>query len=174
VAEFSHRPQKWKTEHRFIAIRRPLPVDPEEARQLTLFTDKQYSYSILVTNLSLGAWRVWTDYLDRSNIEKSIRELLNDLALSKIPTQTWTANVAFFQLLLLAYNIVHWFKRLCLPQQKLGQTLDTLRHELFGLPAKLSLRNGKNILVLPRLYQYKPAFLSAATAVKKLKLPRRR
>jgi hypothetical protein len=174
VAEFSHRPQKWKTEHRFIAIRRPLPVDPEEARQLTLFTDKQYSYSILVTNLSLGAWRVWTDYLDRSNIEKSIRELLYDLALSKIPTQTWTANVAFFQLLLLAYNIVHWFKRLCLPQQKLGQTVETLRHELFGLPAKLSFRNGKNILVLPRLYQHQPVFLSAATAVKKLKLPPRR
>jgi hypothetical protein len=174
VAEFCHRPQKWKTEHRFIAIRRPLPVDPEEAKQLTLFTDKQYSYSILVTNLSLGAWRVWTDYLDRSNIEKSIRELLNDLALSKIPTQTWTANVAFFQLLLFAYNIVHWFKRLCLPQEKLGQTVETLRHELFGLPAKLSFRNGKNVLVLPRLYRHKPEFLSAATAVRQLKLPRRR
>jgi Transposase DDE domain group 1 len=174
VAEFSHRPAKWKTEHRFIAIRRPLPVDPEEAKQLTLFTDKQYSYSILLTNLSLGAWRVWTDYLERSNIERSIRELLNDLALNKIPTQTWTANVAFFQLLLFAYNIVHWFKRLCLPQQKLGQTVETLRHELFGLPAKLSFRNGKNTLVLPRLYQHQPEFWSAASAVTKFKPPRER
>ena len=174
VAQFLYRPQKWKTEHRFIAIRRPLPVDPEEAKQLTLFTDQQYSYSILVTNLSLRAWRVWTDYLDRSNIERSIRELLNDLALNKIPTQTWTANVAFFQLLLLAYNIVHWFKRLCLPQEKLGQTVETLRHELFGLPAKLSFRNGKNVLLLPRLYQHQREFLSAATAIKKLKLPNTR
>jgi hypothetical protein len=172
VAEFFHRPQRWKTEHRFIAIRRPLPVDPQEASQLTLFKDTQYSYSILVTNLAIHAWKVWTDYANRSNIEKSIRELLNDLALSKIPTQTWTANVAFFQLLLLAYNIVHWFKRLCLPEEKLRQTVDTLRHELIGLAGKLSFRNGKNVLVLPRLYHHKPAFLSTAAKLKKLKLPR--
>jgi hypothetical protein len=103
VAEFRHRPQRWKQEHRFIAIRRPLPIDSEEAAQLTLFKDTRYSYSILVTNLQVNAWKVWTDYLKRSNIERSIRELLNDLALNKIPTQTWTANVAFFQLLLFAY-----------------------------------------------------------------------
>jgi hypothetical protein len=172
VAEFSHRPQKWKNKHRFIAIRRPLPVDPEQASQLTLFTDTKYSYSVLVTNLSIHAWKVWTDYVDRSNIEKSIRELLNDLALSKIPTQTWTANVAFFQLLLLAYNIVHWFKRLCLPEEKLGQTVETLRHELIGLAAKLNFRNGKNVLILPRLYHHKAAFLRAAAQLKNLKLPR--
>jgi hypothetical protein len=107
VAEFMHRPQKWPKEHRFIAIRRPLPTDPEEASQLTLFKDTRYSYSVLVSNLGLSPWRTWTDYVQRSNIEKSIRELLNDLALSKVPSQIWTANVAFLQLLLLAYNLVH-------------------------------------------------------------------
>lgn len=171
VAEFVHRPQRWKSEHRFVAVRRPLPVDPEEASQLTLFKDTQYSYSVLVTNLPTQPWKVWTHYVDRSNIEKSIRELLADFALSKIPTQTWTANVAFFQMLLFAYNIVHWFKRLCLPEEQLRKTLETLRHELIGLPAKLSFRSGKNILILPRLYNHKSAFLAAAAKVKKFKLP---
>jgi hypothetical protein len=32
VAEFHHQPQKWQKGHRFVAIRRPLPVDPEEAK----------------------------------------------------------------------------------------------------------------------------------------------
>jgi hypothetical protein len=73
VAEFRHRPQKWKQEHRFIAIRRPLPVDPQEAGQLTLFKDTRYSYPILVTNLEINPWKVWNDYLQRSNIERSIR-----------------------------------------------------------------------------------------------------
>lgn len=169
VAEFRHRPQTWKTEHRFIAIRRPLPVDPEETTQLTLFKDTRYSYSVVVTNLAMHPWKVWKDYLQRSNIERSIRELLNDLALSKIPTQTWTANVAFFQLLLFAYNLVHWFKRLCFPEELLGKTTETLRHDLIEIPGKLTCRAGRNVLVLPKAYQQKELFLRAARNVRKLK-----
>jgi len=172
VAEFMHRPQKWPKEHRFIAIRRPLPTDPEEASQLTLFKDTRYSYSVLVSNLGLSPWRTWTDYVQRSNIEKSIRELLNDLALSKVPSQIWTANVAFLQLLLLAYNLVHWFKRLCLPSAQLRTTMETLRHELFGIPGKLVSRSRKNVLVMPVNYPHQEEFLAAALRVKKLKVPR--
>jgi hypothetical protein len=36
---------------------------------------------------------------------------LNYFSLKKIPTHEWVANVGFLQLLLLAYNLVHWFKR---------------------------------------------------------------
>ena len=151
VAEFRHKPQRWKREHRFIAIRRPLPVDPEESTQLTLFKDTRYSYSILVTNLDINPWKVWNDYLQRSNIERSIRELLNDLALSKIPTHTWTANVAFFQLLLFAYNLLHWFKRLCFPEPLLGMTTDTLRHQFLELPGKLNYTAGKTYCCFPKI-----------------------
>jgi len=164
-AEFSHRPQRWHTEHRFIAIRRPLPVDPEQAKQLTLFKDTRYSYSVLVSNLGLTPWRTWTDYIGRANIEKSIRELLHDLALNKIPTQSWTANVAFLQLLLLAYNLVHWFKRLCLPEERLRTTIETLRRQLLGLPGKLICRGGKNVLVLPRQYPHQAQFRAAEARV---------
>ena len=173
-AEFSHHPQKWRQAHRFIAIRRPLPVDPLEVSQLTLFTDTHYSYSMLVSNLRLTPWRTWTDYIGRANIEKSIRELLNELALSKIPTQNWTANVAFFQLLLLAYNLVHWFKRRCLPEAKLGTTVETLRHHLFGIPAKLVCRSGKNVLVMPRQYHHQEEFLAAVARLENLEPPKRK
>jgi len=171
-AEFRHRPKTWSKEHRFIVIRRPLPVDPEETKQLTLFKDAKYSYSVLVSNLGLTPWRTWTDYVGRANIEKSIRELINDLALNKIPTQSWTANVAFLQLLLLAYNLVHWFKRLCLPPEKLRTTVETLRHQLLGLPAKLICRSGKNILILPRQYPHQKEVLALKARVEKLKLSR--
>jgi hypothetical protein len=173
AAEFVHRPQKWHKEHRFIVIRRPLPADPEEAEQLTLFKDTKYSYSVLVSNLGLSPWRTWTDYVRRANIEKSIRELLNDLALSKVPTQSWTANVAFLQLLLLAYNLVHWFKRLCLPPDELRTTIETLRHGLFGIPGKLVSRSGKNLLVLPRNYPYQQHFLTTAKRVQRLRILKR-
>ena len=171
VAEFRHRPQKWKSEHRFIAIRRPLPTDPQEAGQLTLFKDARFSYSVVVTNLTINPSKVWYDYLQRSNIERSIRELLNDLALNKIPTQTWTANVAFFQLLLFAYNLVHWFKRLCLPEQVLGKTIETLRHQLIEVPGHLICRAGTNVLVLPKNYPHQKDFLRAMRGVQKLRRP---
>jgi hypothetical protein len=168
-AEFYHHPKTWAKPRRFVAIRRPLPVDPLEAHQLTLFKDTKYSYSILVSNLGLTPWRTWTDYIGRANVEKSIRELLNDLALGKVPTQSWTANVAFLQLLLLAYNLVHWFKRLCLPQEKLRTTVETLRHQFFGIPGKLVSRSGKNILILPKQYHHQPEFLDAADRVCRVK-----
>ena len=171
-AEFHHQPQRWSRAQRFIAIRRPLPVDPEEAQQLTLFKDAKYSYSVLVSNLGLSPWRTWTDYIGRANIEKSIRELLTDLALNKIPTQNWTANVAFLQMLLLAYNLMHWFKRLCLPKQKLGTTVGTLRHQLLELPGNLICRSGKNVLVLPEQYHHQSEFLAATARVEKLRLPK--
>lgn len=169
VAEFEHRPQKWSQPHRFIAIRRPLPVAPEQTAQLTLFKDKRYSYSILVSNLGLTPWRTWTDYVGRANIERSFRELRHDLALNKIPTEVWTANVAFLQLLLLAYNLVHWFKRLCLPPDQLGITVETLRHELLAIPAELICRSGQNVLRLPSRYNHQIEFLAAAANVEKLK-----
>jgi hypothetical protein len=170
-AEFRHRPQTWSQEHRFIAIRRPLPVDPEEARQLTLFKDAQYSYSVLVSNLGLRPWRTWIDYVRRANVERSFRELRHELALSKIPSQSWTVKVAFLQLLALAYNLVHWFKRLCLPPHQLLTTVETLRHQLFGLAAQLICRAGKNVLLLPRKYPYQKEFLAAFERVQKLKIP---
>jgi hypothetical protein len=174
-AEFEHCPQTWNQPHRFIAIRRPLPVDPDEAAQTTLFQDSRYSYSILVSNLGLTPWRTWTDYIGRSNVERSFRELLHDLALNKIPTHNWTANVAFLQLLLLAYDLMHWFKRLCLPPAELGTTVETLRHRLLAIPAKLVSRGGKNVLILPRQYDHQNELLAAAAKVEKLKtlkLPR--
>lgn len=91
----------------------------------------------MVTNLRLTPWRVWRFYCPRAIIEKNIRELLYDLPLGKIPTDDWLANVAFFQLVLLAYDLAHWFQRLCLPPEYLPATLETLRTELLMVPARL-------------------------------------
>jgi len=173
VAEFDYQPPRWKASHRFVAIRRPIPEDPVEAAQLTLFKDRRYAYTVLITNLDLEAWRVWTFYRPRAIIEKDIRELLYDLPLGKIPTSNWVANVAFFQAVLLAFNLVHWFKRLCLPPQYAKATVETVRSDFLMLPAKLIRRGQRNVLQLPQGYHYQKEFLSAAKAVEKLRLPKK-
>jgi len=171
VAEFRFKPQRWTAEHRFIMVRRPVPEDPQEAEQLTLFRQGRYSYSGLVTNLPLQPWMIWKTYSARANVEKSIRELLNYFALNKIPTHEWVANVAFLQLLLLGYNLVHWFKRLCLPQDYLHATVDTIRQEFLVLPGKLTQHGGRNVLQLPRDYPHRQTFLAAARRIETLRLP---
>jgi hypothetical protein len=171
VAEFRFTPRRWEAEHRFVMVRRPLPEDPEEARQLTLFKAGRYAYSAFVTNLELGRWMIWKTYQARANVEKSIRELLNYFALNKIPTRSWVANVAFLQLLLLGYNLVHWFKRLCLPDDYAGATVETIRNEFLVLPAKLTKHGSRNVLQLPRDYHHREIFLEAARKIEALRFP---
>ena len=171
VAEFNYKPQKWKANHRFIVVRRPVQDAPEQADQLTLLQVGRFKYSAYVTNLDLKAQNIWRTYHSRANVEKSIRELLHHLALNKIPTQEWTANVAFFQMLLFAYNLVHWFKRLCLPREYFQVTVETIRNDFLVLPGKLTCRAGHNVLLLPRDYHHRKTFLEAAQKIQKLRLP---
>jgi hypothetical protein len=173
VGEFQYKPLRWKEAHRFVVIRRPIPEDPAEAAQLTLFKDRRYAYTVLLTNLELEPWRVWTFYRPRAIIEKDIRELLYDLPLGKIPTADWVANVAFFQTVLLAFNLVHWFKRLCLPAAWAKATVETVREDFLVLPAKLVRNARRNVLQLPKGYHYEKEFLSAAKAAEKLQLRRK-
>jgi len=164
---------KDQQEHRFVAVRRPIPEDPAEAGQLTLFKDKRYVYHVFATNLKTTPWRVYLFYNPRATIEKNNREFLYDYPMGKIPTNSWTANVAFFQILLFSANIVHWFKRLCLSKERLYQTLDTIRTDFLVLPAKLVRAKRKNIVRLPHDHHYQKEFLAAWEKIPKLRLPKK-
>jgi len=173
TAEFREKVHHtWERQHRFIVARRPIPQTEEEANQLTLFKDKKYAYHVFVTNLTISPWRVYLFYNPRAIIEKNIRELMYDYPLSKIPTDDWIANVAFFQLVLFAANIVHWFKRLCLPKEYRWATLDTIRTDFLVLPARLVRKHGINVVKLPHDYHYQKEFLLAFQNIESLRLPK--
>lgn len=169
VGEFSYQPNKWKQPHRFIVVRRPIPEDPQEAKQLKLFKDRKYVYHVFVTNLKTSPWRTYRFYSLRAATEKNNRELLYDYPLGKIPTQKWTANVAFFQLLLFAFNLVHWFKRICMPREYRVATLDTILTDFLALPARLVRTGKKNIVKLPQDYPHQADFLNTFKTINKLR-----
>jgi hypothetical protein len=113
VAEFRYQPTRWPRPYRFVVIRRRQPEEPTS--QLTLFKLGRYHYQVLVTNLPLRPLNLWRFYNDRAGVELLIKQLKGDYALGSIPTRHFFANETYFHLLLLAYNVVNWFKRLCLP-----------------------------------------------------------
>jgi hypothetical protein len=166
AAEFFYQPSHWKKTHRFVIIRRPLPE--KDALQLTLFALKRFAYQVFVTNLPLQPEKVWYFYRPRAEIETIIRELKENYVSAKIPTNSFQANELYFHLLLLAYNIVNWFKRLCLPPGSQNATLETIRTEFLVLPALFVKSDHQNILKLPIEYLSKQTLDYIIQNIKKM------
>jgi hypothetical protein len=167
AAEFRYQPHGWKHKARFVVIRRREPEAPSQ--QLSLFKIANYSYQVIVTNLQLLPVNVWRFYNRRATAELVIRELKEGYATGKIPTKYFEANSAFLQITLLAYNLLSWFKRLCLPEKYRRMTIDSLRHRLLVVPAELVYPKGKAVLKFSEGYPDKEAFLQTLKNIQKLK-----
>ncbi len=114
---------------------------------------------------------IWYFYRGRAVIEKNIRELKENFALAKIPTKNFLANQLYFYLLLFAYNIVNWFKRICLPPVYRNITLETLRTDFLVIPARLIKSDNRNVLKLPAEYIFKESLERIIQKIENMKLP---
>jgi Transposase DDE domain group 1 len=168
TAEFMYQPTRWKKEYRFVVVRRLIPEDPTE--QLTLFSMGKYSYQVLVTNMKLTPLHTWRFYNGRASVELIIKELKGDYPLGKIPTKHFAANQAYFHTLLFSYNLINWFKRLCLPKEFQNMTLNTLRARLLLIPSELVRSKNRPTLKLPANFLYRDAFEHAIKKIDKLKI----
>jgi hypothetical protein len=169
LAEFAYQPQDWPGPRRFVAIRRPVPEEP--SWQLTLFRMGEYVYRVIVTNLELTPLHVWRFYNDRAEAELVIREMKDAYALGKIPTGHWEANRAYFQLVVFAYNLLNWFRRICLPEPWQRLTLPTIRQRLLLIPGELVRPQGKPVLKLPQSFPYQEEFLTTLKRIAHLRFP---
>jgi hypothetical protein len=164
AAEFQYCPQDWKRPRRFVVIRRPVPQEP--SAQLHLFQMGGYTYQGFVTNLGLKPLNLWRFYNRRATAELIIRELKDAYALGKIPTHNFAANELFFQVVLLAYNLLNWFKRLCAPARWQHATLQRLRQRLLVVPAQLVRPAGVPTLRIAPGYVYVDDFLDVLKRMK--------
>jgi hypothetical protein len=136
-----------------------------------LFQMGGYSYEALVTNLMLQPLNLWRFYNRRARAELIIRELKYAYALGKIPTNDFQANEAFFQIVLLAYNLLNWFKRLCVPPHLQRATLQRLRQRLFVVPAQLVRPDGIPTLHLAPSYPWASDFSETLKRIRRLRPP---
>lgn len=169
TAEFTYTPFHGKKEHRFVAVRRPVSAEPREA-QLRLFTFKKYTYHrALVTNLELTPAWVWRFYCDRASQELLLREFKDSYAMSKIPSRSFSANAAYLEAVLWAYDLVLAFQLLCLPPELQHWNIDTLRRELWWVAAAWVRRGHRNLLVLPAKYPRQDLFAKIQQATAKVR-----
>jgi hypothetical protein len=159
TAEFFYQPIGWKKRYRFVVIRRPIPEDPSD--QLTLFSVGKFSYQVMVTNMQLKPINIWRFYNGRAGVELIIKELKNDYPVAKIPTKHFASNESYFHILLFSYNLVNWFKRLCLPQEFQTMTLSSLRARLLLIPGELVHSGNRPVLKLPAHFRDKDAVVYA-------------
>ena len=151
-----------------MAVRRLIPEDPSE--QLTLFSMGKYSYQVVVTNMKLTPLNTWRFYNGRAAVELIIKELKGNYPLGKIPTKHFSANEAYFHTLLFSYNLINWFKRLCLPMEFQNMTLKTLSSRFLSIPSELIKSENRPILKLPANFMYRDAFEYAINKIEKLKI----
>jgi hypothetical protein len=93
-----------------------------------------------------------------------------DSALGAIPTRHCFANETYCHLLRLAYTLVTWFKRLCLPPEFQNATLQTLRHQILFMPAQLRRTDNRPHLVLPSSGMREAAWKYALNHIERLDL----
>jgi hypothetical protein len=91
--------------------------------------------------------------------------------LGKIPIQDFTANEVFFQIVVLAYNLLNWFKRLCVPPHLRRATLQRLRQRLFLVPAQLVRPDGVSTLRFAPSYVWASDFVETLRRIRRLRPP---
>lgn len=167
TSEFTYQPVKWKKPYRFIVIRRPVPKEPSE--QLSLFRRKVQltSYRDEFKNQSAKPWKF---YNARAAVELIIKELKADYLLAKIPTKHYASSETYFHLLLFAYNLVNWFKRLCMSKSFHQISIKSLRAQMLFVPGELVRTDNKPMLKFPSNFWYKDIIAYAMKQTEEIKL----
>jgi hypothetical protein len=156
AASFQWRRKAWREERRVVAVRR-LDMDKEQGR---LFDEDRWSYHLYVTNLDWPPEEVARFYDKRADVERTICELKNDLAIGHVPSASFAANAADLVLKVLARNLLILYRHHGL-QLLTRDRVQTLRRRYLFVPGRIVRHAGRVIL---RLARHSPlASLTAST-----------
>jgi hypothetical protein len=118
-----YQPMGWDTQCRFVAMRFPKDIGKSSCDpvQYELFEDDRYTYRIFVTSLIGKAHKVIVQYDKRADVENLVGEAKRE-GLDAIPSNKFKNNYAYFQIVMLAYNIWRYFKIMAQMSDESGGT----------------------------------------------------
>jgi hypothetical protein len=126
--------------------------------QRALFPEFEYSYRLYLTNTDWSPHKVVCFYRKRGEAENVIRDLKEVYALDHILSEDFLANAVFFQLQLLAYNLVEVFKYAHLDSSWWRLRIKQLRYRLINIAGVVVRHARRTILRLSVHYRYVETF----------------
>ena len=162
VAEYNevlYQSAGWGEACRFVCMRIRKEAPSEGDTQLELLEDANYTYRTFVTDLTAAAHTVIEEYDQRADCENLIGEAKRE-GLEAIPSRKFGNNYAYFQIVMLAYNIWRSFKMLaahglretggaeptpetaCQAQEIVDHTIRIGRLKLLFIAAKVAAHSG--------------------------------
>ena len=123
TAKFKAKLTGWEKEHTFVAVR----VFKEYIIDDLFGPVPVYEYQLWVTDLPLSANQLEKFYNQRATCENLIDAGKNQVGWCGMLTQRFWTNDLIFQIALLAYNLMVWFKMRFLPPEMQGQEAETIR-----------------------------------------------
>jgi len=108
-----YQPLGWETPCRFVAMRIPKEqsAPPTQPLQGELFEEDRYTYRVFCTNLRGKPHKITAQYDKRADAENLIGEAKRE-GLDAIPSAKFKNNYAYFQIVMLAYNVWRYYKLL--------------------------------------------------------------
>ncbi|MDO8955598.1 MAG: IS1380 family transposase, partial [Deltaproteobacteria bacterium] len=148
---------------RLVVIRKRVKRGESPKKQLKLLAMEEvlYDYQVIVTNGLLVAEEVWRFYNQRACCENFIKEGIYGFGLDKVISHHYAGNYAYFELLMLGYNLMNFFKEGVLHQEKVKRMIQTIRERLFLIPARLIKTAGRWILKQERSWFYRVEYEKA-------------
>jgi hypothetical protein len=156
VQSFEWKLPVWKKARRIVAVRKR-GLDREQGR---LFDDAGWFYSLYVTNLDWDPEDVARFYDKRADVERTICELKNDLAIANIPSASFAANAADLAIKVLTRNLLILYRDRCLALRTRFRVA-TLRRRFLLVPGRIVSHAGRLILKLARDSPLEHALLQA-------------
>jgi len=147
----------WDKARRFVVSR--VLKDEKDRKQMSLLEGEEYDYFYFVTNRTdLSSDEVVLFYEKRGNAENYIKEAKYDMAVGHLLLQSFWANEAIFQLMMLAYNLFLLFKMDFANGTEYRQQIKTFRLKYIFLAGKIIRMARSVVLKLSTNYPYREIY----------------
>lgn len=156
TAELATHLDSWKKARRFIVER--VRKDSAETAQLSFLAGEEYEYFFFVTNLDRSPEEVAALYDQRGRCENYIKEAKYDMAVGHLLLQSFWANEAIFQLMMMAYNLFLLFKMDRGMKAEYRQQIKTFRLKYIFLAGKIVRTARRVVMKLPKEYPYQEVY----------------
>ena len=134
-------------------------MKPEKDRaQLSFLEGDEFAYFYFVTNTELPSEKVVIAYEKRGNAENYIKEAKYDMAVGHLLLQSFWANEAIFQLMMLAYNLFLLFKMDFANGTEYRQQIKTFRLKYVFLAGKIIRTARYVVMKLPAKYPFRDVY----------------